>query len=1053
MLYRSIDRRLGLAVGQACLLGHFLCLAVSVMAFSVLGYTIASSLFLAHAGPENIPLAYMLVGLLSIPLYAWFSQIVDSTSRPRLFQYLSLASGAAVLLLRMWVHLESLPSYYAIYIAFYFQWVLYIDILFPCLVSDYFTTLEFNRYSSFFSIAMGVGALLGGGITQILSIYFTPEDILLFLPLAYGINGVHLLSLEGTHRQIEEKSTESEIGIRENIKTLIPLMRRYPIVPLLLASSVLFIVLFSLSEFLYFSIYSREFADDRELTGFLGLTRIAGSILQLAVTFLCTRPLLDRLGVSRMNLLYPLTTLASFAGLSVNCNLPAAVAANINNDFLHKAIDQPIYTLNYNAVPHRFVGRVRAISEGLFSSLGLSLAGILLWAIKNFFTTFQITKIGILLSFVFFGTRYLIGKSYLQSLLVMLRSGSVEIDEVSEGLVRLPAAYTDEVSQLLTSNDRDEQLLGVELACRMENAAWFLGEVQELLPRSDATVRRAVVRLFSNFQHANFTRYLRILLDSDSDMACLVALEALIARRELLSDVELRGLLARSHSTISALACVAASAAGCNDAQVKITCQKFWGATANAETQLAIVRVLRDRGDRALMALLLQITANSPSEVKQEGLDALAILARPGDVAASAAASAEILHPSPSVRAAALQLLGVVRDASLLPQVARGLEDDSPEVRERAALALGAHGEGALDIVRFYLESQRPEVVEASIAAIARVRTRQAEEILFKYLNRDYRSVAASLEWLRQLRYRKMPVLEIAIRDFHQRLLRRVLHVLASLGCDRTVNNVQRLLCSTDVRSRANAVETLASLQYRRFVMPILPLLEHPDAAILKAPRRDSHRLLLEETLSASDRWIRMASLWVLGDRNYPIPAAALEDADPLVRAVALHVSLPPQQRLLQENFFMKHLLLLKNISLFHSLSLDDLLRIDKALKSDEFLAGETIFAEGSIGQNFYIIGRGRVRILKQINRHQQELAQLTVGDYFGEMALFDEEPQSVTALADTDCTLLTLGKGGFQSLIAQRPEIVSQMCKVLIVRLREADAQLAKILQSGTLL
>ena len=139
----------------------------------------------------------------------------------------------------------------------------------------------------------------------------------------------------------------------------------------------------------------------------------------------------------------------------------------------------------------------------------------------------------------------------------------------------------------------------------------------------------------------------------------------------------------------------------------------------------------------------------------------------------------------------------------------------------------------------------------------------------------------------------------------------------------------------------------------------------------------------------------------------------------------------------------MNRMLFLKNIPLFQFLSLDDLLIIDEALTQKGFLAGESIFCEGSLGAEFCIVYRGSVLIRKKIGGTEQELARLGPEECFGEMALFDDSPRSATAMALTDCTLLTLERSRFNSLLTQRPEMALEVCRVLSLRLRAANERL----------
>ena len=68
---------------------------------------IANSLFVSHVGAGELPIAFILIGLCSLPLYGIFSQIADRYSRPQMFRYVLLVSILAMLGLRLLVNLDA----------------------------------------------------------------------------------------------------------------------------------------------------------------------------------------------------------------------------------------------------------------------------------------------------------------------------------------------------------------------------------------------------------------------------------------------------------------------------------------------------------------------------------------------------------------------------------------------------------------------------------------------------------------------------------------------------------------------------------------------------------------------------------------------------------------------------------------------------------------------------------------------------------------------------------------------------------------------------------
>jgi HEAT repeat protein len=556
-------------------------------------------------------------------------------------------------------------------------------------------------------------------------------------------------------------------------------------------------------------------------------------------------------------------------------------------------------------------------------------------------------------------------------------------------------------------------------------------------------------------------------LESENEIARQMALETLIARQEPLSDERLRVLLRDQNADIRALACVAVAVAESNDPQVQASSQEILHSNMETSSRQTIVRAVRSSGQRGLAPLLRDLMNGAEASVKREALDALAGMTKPGDTQVEEVASTEVFHDDPLVRAAAYKIFELARNPERMQQVAAGLADPHRLVRESAAAALASYGEQCLSLAGTYLNSPREEVVDAAITAVGQVGTREAEDRLYEFMKVSYRQVTDNLRWLAELRSADPDwrPLRATLQDSNQRITSRVLHVLSSLGQARTLNHVKRILYSRDERMRADAIEALGSLSQRRFVEPVLPLLEFQTGEGAGAARPANSRsdqfadyYLLQEALQAPDRWIRIGALAALAATQAPIPISALtEDPDPLVAMALLHTLVskaylgqaqpggekPRELSAEEHHWIMNRVLFLKKISLFQYLSLDQLLVIDDILDQKEFLAGETIFAQDSLGSSFYIIYRGTVVIRRKFEQEEQELAQLSAGEFFGEMSLFDESPRSATAVTATDSTLLAIDRSHFHSLIGQRPEIALEMCRVLSLRLRMANERL----------
>ncbi len=94
------------------------------------------------------------------------------------------------------------------------------------------------------------------------------------------------------------------------------------------------------------------------------------------------------------------------------------------------------------------------------------------------------------------------------------------------------------------------------------------------------------------------------------------------------------------------------------------------------------------------------------------------------------------------------------------------------------------------------------------------------------------------------------------------------------------------------------------------------------------------------------------------------------------------------------------------------------------------FEKDEDIFREGDIGDFLYIIVSGKVSVLKNKDGKPEEIATLGSGEYFGEMALLNQNTRSATIRCLEPVDVLALRKSDFGALMANFGELRSSFEK-----------------------
>lgn len=113
----------------------------------------------------------------------------------------------------------------------------------------------------------------------------------------------------------------------------------------------------------------------------------------------------------------------------------------------------------------------------------------------------------------------------------------------------------------------------------------------------------------------------------------------------------------------------------------------------------------------------------------------------------------------------------------------------------------------------------------------------------------------------------------------------------------------------------------------------------------------------------------------------------------------------------------------LKNCMVFNELEEVDLNILVPLFKKREIKAGKTVFIENMPGESLYLIEEGQVEISKMLAEgDEQPLVSISQGEVFGELAIMDDAPRSVTARVAEDSILWCIEKSNFDLLCRDHP-------------------------------
>ena len=123
----------------------------------------------------------------------------------------------------------------------------------------------------------------------------------------------------------------------------------------------------------------------------------------------------------------------------------------------------------------------------------------------------------------------------------------------------------------------------------------------------------------------------------------------------------------------------------------------------------------------------------------------------------------------------------------------------------------------------------------------------------------------------------------------------------------------------------------------------------------------------------------------------------------------------------------------LRPVPIFRGLNKSALFQVARKSVEVSHPKGTVLVREGDPGDSLCIIVEGVVDVVKE----DHVIAQLSAGDYFGELSLIDGEPRSATVVAVENVTLLTLSSAEFDSLLGD-PYFCRGILRSLSERFRE---------------
>jgi HEAT repeat protein len=881
---------------EAGTVSYFLVFLI-VAGFSMaLGNATANTLFLKRFGIDYLPLMYLLQGSACFVTSLVYISIADVIPAERFFKIFFALLAAVVLTFWILISKDTNPLIFPAYFLFY---EVIVDVLLTHIalyLNQNMNTLQAKRLSPIIFSGQQFGVILGGlflavyapvlGTENILVVWFIL--ILLSLTLVairHRIKGSspYFRPTRKSAHKLQHMTTQIKQGFRFAITSE---LLRYSTIAMVFMVITYYIISYSVK-----SVYTESYALEEDLTAFFGTLAIFTSGLALVAQLLFTNRLIQRFGVPAMNLLFPMVSLVSFAGMIFHMGMSTAIVGSLNIKAVMPAIHNPVRTMFLNVLPQQIQGRARAMAIAIVLPVSLLACGILLWFLQKLNDPIYYLIPGITAAGLFFYYSIRMNRAYGKTLLLHLKEH-----------LFLPEAQTA-ASLRLTGKDNLESI--VDAISRGKESSVSLAKIltdaypevaaEHILPAIECATPEVADQLLKVVSTTNDPAVYSFLIENpnlhDNHFQATALAELITSRTEKAIPL-LRRALDKPDPRIRAIGIHGIV----SWPLVKLRDQAVdqWIALINGSEneQLAAIELIKDtkylvepkireKITQACLTSSTRLFRSQTSAGKVNILNAYRYWQGQCGPEFRELVSDAMQHTDAEVRAAAVQCAHLFPEDLYLDKLESALGDGHARVRSAAVNVLHKDKLDVLQLaVQWILEDNRgsPRAQKTLLNAVIDTIPLGTLELIINNKIEDARQIHSALVSLRghtDDRNRTLKLLNHVLEERFQQILEITLAAMEPMCAPRVISIIQAGIKTLDDRYMANACEALYSIPNRKLTQQLGQLIQ--DAFMPKRETAVSStgevEAVLESLSMRPDRWLqecaRSALLSFKGNSNH----------------------------------------------------------------------------------------------------------------------------------------------------------------------------------------
>ena len=1038
---------------------------------NILFNNFAETAFLKRFGVEYLPMIFMINSISTFFIMGMLTGIMARVPGTRMLSNMLMICGFSVAGFRLLIPLGFGLLYPLLYIL-KSQYEVLLGLLFWNLANDLFNTRQSKRIFPLITAGGVMGGVIGSFGTPILAATIAIDN-LLFAYLGTTIMGAIVVRRMGVlfpTLLLPEKKTKKvkkRLSLTEEFKKVVPLIKESDLAKVLIFLTLLPNVIIPIINYQFNFAIDQTFATEGGMIKFFSYFRGAMNIVSFVILLFVGR-IYGRWGLPIALMFHPFNYIIAFMGFLFRFDLFSAMYARLSTTVLRTTINNPARAILMGLFPVSYRSIIRPFLRGTVVRIGTLVGSGFIILFEGIFHPRFLSIIAIIFAAGWVVTTFVLKRRYSRILLDLISRNMLDLKSLEEG----------DVGHIFLDKKIQSQLIEAFLSSKGSTCLWYANLVKSLglenldahilsiIKEQDDPTKIGLLALLSPGSGEDAIRILEDLADPEKPDLTIAAVKAALGLPSDLSSGFLKKVFdsfenpeVRSRALIGLYRHEPVNYKAIIDswlASSEISERKAGIIAAGGTQEATYIRILTDLLEKEEDASVITPILEALHQLEAPEINTL-VLPR-------------LKHPSKEVRQSALKAFQV-SDDNAVRAVIPLLGDHAPEVQGLAKEQLqeASFQNPVLLIESLAVPDRR--VREGLFSLLESLEIKDVDVFRFaqSQLERAYRNLAEAES---SDLFKAGPERDLLIDHLMQKKKERVetvLRVLAIQDRSGQMRVIWRGLFSPDSRRRSNALEAIEETIGRALSRAMVPLLEDLSPSeslevgrkIYQLPNFDSNPAILYAHLLAKHDWVTVMLTLNLMDKegldglDKGIREGLDQSENRYIRQIALKIadrkdSDSPEKEIIMEKEISipDKILHLRGIQIFEGLSVSEMAAIasvtEEVVHPDE---GTDVIREGEQGETMFMIVSGQVSVVKaQEGGREIELDLINAGDYFGEMALFEDQVRSATIRTKEETCLLVLHKREFNEIVREYPQIALHICKVLSYRLRRLHDTVQKL-------